>query len=133
MKRFPQCERITKAQIIPLKENQSKIIFENPNQLEVCILTVDDKDNAVIQDGLRCDYALTAENIDAEFYVELKGRDIKHAFKQLEATLQQISEDPQRQPKYCFVISSRCTLAGNDIKIMQTQMKKSQQHTHILE
>jgi exopolysaccharide biosynthesis predicted pyruvyltransferase EpsI len=144
MKRFPQCERITKAPIIPLEEKQSKIIFENPTQLEVCILTVDHKDKGkgAIQDGLRCDYALTTEEIDVELYVELKGRDIKHAFKQLEATIQRISEDPRRQSKYCFVIASRCTLEGSDIRIMKAQMKKkysaelvikNRQHTHILE
>jgi hypothetical protein len=100
MKRFPHCEHITKAPIVSLKENQSKIIFENPAQLEICILTVDgEANNGAIRDGLRCDYALTAENIEGEFYIELKGRDIKHAFKQLEATIKQISEDPQRQVK----------------------------------
>jgi hypothetical protein len=125
MKKFPQCERITKASIIPLKENQSKIIFENPAQREVCILAVDgEDDNGAIRDGLRCDYALTAENIEEEFYIELKGRDIKHAFKQLVATIEKISEDPQRQAKYCFVIASRCTVASNEIQMMRTQMRK---------
>jgi hypothetical protein len=143
MKRFPKFERITKDPIIPLKENQSRIIFENPTQLEVCILTVDGEDNnGAIRDGLRCDYALTAENIEEEFYIELKGRDIRHAFKQLESTIKQISEDPQRKAKYCFVIASRCTVASNEIQIMQKQMKKKYsanllikncQHTHVLE
>jgi hypothetical protein len=62
MKRFPQCERITKDSIIPLEEKQSKIIFENPAKLSVCVLNVDHtgKTEGAIKDGIRCDYALTA-------------------------------------------------------------------------
>ncbi len=143
MKRFPQCERITKAPIIPLEEKQSKIIFENPTKLEVCVLRVDhtEKDEGAIKDGIRCDYALTAEKIEAEFYIELKGRDIKHAFEQLEITLQQISQDPQNHPKCCFVISTRCTLTGTEIQKMTKLMKqrynarltiKNRQHLYVL-
>jgi hypothetical protein len=83
MKRFPKCEHITQNPIIPLEEKQSKIIFENPAKLEVCVLRVDHTEQAegAIKDGIRCDFALTAEAIEAEFYIELKGSDIKHAFK----------------------------------------------------
>ncbi len=138
MKRFPDCEIIKNDPIIPLEEKQSKIIFENPERIEVCLLEVDD---CAIQQGIRCDYALTGKLIEDEFYVELKGRDVKHAFKQLETTIQQISEDPKKQPKHCFIISTRCPLNGPEIQKMQKLMKKqytakliikNRQHKHVL-
>jgi hypothetical protein len=138
MKQFANCERRTTDQLIALKEKQSKMIFENPTALEVCILEVDD---CAITTGIRCDYALSADTIAEEFYIELKGRDIKHAFEQLAATFNQISEDPQRHPKYGFIISTRCPLTGPEIQKMQKLMKqkyntkliiKNRQHTHVL-
>jgi hypothetical protein len=122
MKRFPECEKSTKNPVIRLKENRSEIIFKNPERLEVCIVTVD---NCAIQEGIRCDYALTVDNLKEEFYIELKGRDIEHALDQLEATIQIISSDPQKYPKTCFVISTRCPPRANTkIANRQQIMKK---------
>jgi hypothetical protein len=138
MKRFPDCERRTTDRAIVMRENQSKISFENPQQLEICLLAVDD---CAITEGIRCDYAVSGAAISAEFYIELKGRNIKHAFEQLETTLKQISDDPQRQPKYCFIISTRCPLSGPEIQKMQKLMQqkynaklviKNRQHSHQL-
>jgi hypothetical protein len=136
MKRFPDCEIVTTDRKIVRKENQSKIVFENPQKMTVRILEVDD---CAITEGLRCDYALTVETIETEFYVELKGSDVRHAFAQLEATIGQISDNPQQQPKFCFIVSTRCPLSGSDIQKMQKIMKekykaklviKNREHTH---
>ena len=105
MKKFPQCEIITTNQLISLKENRSKIIFENPNRLEVCIVKVD---GCATESGPRCDYALTVDAMKEEFYIELKGRDVEHALDQIEATIKAISSDLRKQPKLCFIISTRC-------------------------
>jgi hypothetical protein len=138
MKRFSKCEKLRKDPIISLSENKSKIIFENPQKLEVCVLEVD---GCAIEQGPRCDYALVAESIEDEFYIELKGRDIKHAFEQLESTLKQISAQPSQTPKYCFVISTRCPLSGPEIQKMQKMMQrkykarliiKNREYTHTL-
>jgi hypothetical protein len=121
MKRFPDCEIVTTDRTIVRKENQSKIVFENPQKMTVRILEVDD---CAITEGLRCDYALTVETIETEFYVELKGSDVRHAFAQLEATIGQISDNPQQQPKFCFIVSTRCPLSGSDIQKIQKIMKQ---------
>jgi hypothetical protein len=121
MKRFPNCEKIRTDLKISLSENQSKLVFSNPRRLEVCILQVDE---CAIQEGLRCDYALSVENLEEEFYIELKGRDVQHAFKQIESTIQSISSDTQQQPKICFVISTRCPISSPEIQIIRKKMKK---------
>jgi hypothetical protein len=129
MKRFPNCEVTRKDKKITLEENQSKIIFENPKRLEVCILTVD---ACAITEGLRCDYAVIADKVKEEFYIELKGRDVKHAFAQIEMTIQSISANAREEPKFCFVISTRCPLSGPEIQKMQKLMKKKYQATLVL-
>jgi hypothetical protein len=138
MKRFPKCETTRKDPKISLKENKSKIVLENPERLEVCILEVD---GCAIREGLRCDYAMTIDGLDQEFFIELKGHDINHAFKQLEATIQKISTDPQQNPKICFVVSMRSPLSAPEIQKMQKMMKdkyqailvvKNSPHTHTI-
>jgi hypothetical protein len=121
MKRFPNCEVTRKDKKIPLEENQSKITFENPKRLEIRILNVD---GCAITEGLRCDYAMTSDMVKEEFYIELKGRDIKHAFAQIETTIQSISANVKEEPKFCFVISTRCPLSGPEIQKMQKMMMK---------
>lgn len=137
MKRFPNCEKINSHPIIICQERRSKMIFENPNRREICLLEVD---GCGIQEGLRCDYALTAEENIEEFYIELKGSDVKHAFDQLETTMQKLSDNLYNQPKFCFIISTCCPLDGPQIQIMRKQMHKYQakliiknrEYTHVL-
>ena len=138
MKRFPNCEKINSHPIITCEEKRSKMTFKNPNRREVCLLEVD---GCGIKEGLRCDYALTAEENKEEFYIELKGCDVSHAFKQLEASIQKLSEDPQKQPKFCFIISTRAPSEGPQTQMMKKRLKKSykaeliiknREYTHVL-
>jgi hypothetical protein len=119
MKRFPDCERLRKDLNITLSEKNSKIIFKNPQRLEVRELIVD---GCAITEGVRCDYALEVESIEEEFYVELKGSDIKHAFEQIELTIQQISSQPYQMPKYCFVISTRNKIPKGELGVKKKKM-----------
>lgn len=121
MKRFPNCEKIKKDKKIVLSENKSELVFQNPERLELCILQVD---GCAIQEGLRCDYALSVESLEEEFYIELKGSDIQHAFKQIESTIQSISSDSQKKAKVCFVISTRCPISSPEIQVVRKRMRK---------
>jgi hypothetical protein len=136
MKRFPNCEKIKKDKKIVLSENKSELVFQNPERLEICILQVD---GCAIQEGLRCDYALSVENLEEEFYIELKGSDIQHAFKQIESTIQSISSDSQKKAKVCFVIATRCPISSPEIQAVRKRMRtkfnaelivKKTPHTH---
>jgi hypothetical protein len=137
MKEFTDCEKVTRNPIIRLKEKRSTIIFENPQRLAVRKLRVD---KCSMIKGLRCDYALEADSIEDEFYIELKGSDINHAVKQIESTIQQISDDVFKKPKSCFIIATR--VYGSDLQRMVKEMKKKYnsrlkivtiKHIHILE
>ena len=120
MRDFGKCEIIIKNQRIPLRENRSAITFINEKRLAIRKVEVD---GCVITNGLRCDYLLIG-NDDHEHYVELKGSKIKHALKQITATIDQISREKNKHPKSCYISSTRCPLTGTDIQKERLNFKK---------
>jgi len=95
-------------------------------------------DGCAIIIGERCDF-LVRNDVGREFFVELKGKDILKACKQLEISINQLST---QKPRKAFVISSRVPPAVNTkiqkekrrfLKYLQTQLLvKNKQHTEIL-
>ncbi|MEG5136815.1 MULTISPECIES: hypothetical protein [unclassified Microcoleus] len=121
MKSLPECEEHRSDTKIVLQENKSKITFLNPNKDEILIIKVD---GCVIDnETLRCDYALIPSDA-VEIYVELKGSDIAHAVKQIESTINLLSENPQKIKKLCFVVSTRVPKQTTSIQQLQSQFKK---------
>lgn len=104
---------------IVFEENKSKLTLVNERKLNCKKLKVD---GCQIVDGLKCDYALF--NDEVECYIELKGQDIKHAFKQLIATMEKLSAQLQKAPKISFVICTRSPLATAEIQDMQLKFKR---------
>jgi len=116
------CRKITTSKIIPLKDKGAKstMIFDNPNQKEAIVVKVD---GCAIKDlkALKCDFLVVCET---EHFVELKGKNIKHACDQLEATIIKLSVDPKSLSKYCFVVSSRCPLTTTEVQKQKLKFKK---------
>lgn len=122
MKSLPTCEEHLTHTKIVLQENKSKIIFLNPNQVNILKIRVD---GCVISDNdtLRCDYALIPST-GVEIYVELKGSDIAHAVKQIESTIELLSAAPQKIKKLCFIVSTRVPKQTTNVQQLQSQFKK---------
>ncbi|NEO98798.1 MAG: hypothetical protein F6K58_08995 [Symploca sp. SIO2E9] len=120
MKSFPDCEEHRYDKSIVLKENQSKITLKNPKGLDILVITVD---GCAIKEGLRCDYVVIP-NLDSEIYIELKGRDISHAIKQLENSIKILSDDSKKKRKICFIISSRCPKMSTEIQKFKKNFKR---------
>lgn len=83
MKIPDKCICITTDSNIKFEEHKCAIFFTNPQRKtcsRICI------DGCVITEGLRCDNLLIDWNGN-EYFVELKGSDISHAIKQIEATI----------------------------------------------
>ena len=80
-------EKISYKKIV-LKENRSTITFENPRTLEVEKIKVD---GCAIKNSIKCDFMLIPENLP-EHYIELKGKDIKHALQQITETINKLSK-----------------------------------------
>ena len=119
MKSLPECEEDRCDKKIVLKEKRSKITFLNPNQEKILIIKVD---GCAISDNetLRCDYALMPSD-EVEIYVELKGSDIVHAFKQIESTIRLLSDNPKKIKKLCFVVSTHVPKYTTTIQKLKIQ------------
>ncbi|NEQ99429.1 MAG: hypothetical protein F6K30_22450 [Cyanothece sp. SIO2G6] len=122
MKSIPECEETRQDKRIVLQEKKSKITFLNPKNVKILVIQVD---GCVIDDNqtARCDYALVPKK-ELEIYVELKGRDISHAVRQLESTIRLLSENPQSVKKLCFIVSSRVPKQTTTIQKIQSRFKK---------
>jgi hypothetical protein len=136
LKSVEECTETKTDPIIPLIENRMKMIFLNPNRKDVKVITVD---GCAATKGIRCDYLVKDEK-DDEFFVELKGTDIRHACEQLAASIKRLSTNPPQKAKYSFVISSRVAPAiRTNIQNLQVRFKnnfncklivRNQQHEH---
>lgn len=112
-----QCSAMNNNKIIVLSENKSVFRFLNPAQNEVECIVVD---GCVITEGIRCDHLLIDAN-GVEHFIELKGSDVKHALEQLGVSIQKLGKNV---PRYAFVVSTRCPIAGGDIQMAQKVFKK---------
>ncbi len=113
-----KCSLLSTDSKIKCEENKRKIIFNNSKRESVRKITVD---GCQITDGLRCDY-LIAHNIN-EYFIELKGEDIKHAFEQLKNSIN-ILGAKDCVKRICFVISSRSPLISAEIQNIRIQFKR---------
>ena len=112
------CTLSTTDSKIKCEENKRKIIFNNKNRVSAEKITVD---NCQITSGVRCDYLVRHEK--KEYFVELKGEDIKHAFEQLARSITLLGSD-DCQLRKSFIISSRSPLASAQIQNIRLKFKK---------
>jgi len=114
------CTTKTRNKVIVLAEKRSKIIFENPKKNQIRKILVD---GCAIKNGIRCDY-LIIDKSQSEYFVELKGSNVKHAFAQLIESIKQLSQDEKHHSKQSFVISTVCPLASTAIQNEKIKFKK---------
>ena len=74
---------------IVFEQNRRRVCFYNPNrQICKCVQV----DGCAITEGIRCDNMLTSHDERCEYFVELKGTDVKHAIEQLRVSIQTLGE-----------------------------------------
>lgn len=106
-------------QNLTLKNNQEfkfrKIIVDG------CVIT--DKNSPGEK---KCDFLLTISNHPQckEYYIELKGSDIKHAVEQIYSTIRKLSSVPSTQMKKGYIICNKSPMASTKIQSFQAQAKK---------
>lgn len=127
MRDFGKCEQVRKDSKIVITDpgsgnNRSKFRLENPNQLKIKVIQVDD---CVIRQGMRCDYLVItpSQNNGQEIYIELKGSDVKHAAKQIATSIQQLT-DNMSVSKLCFIASTRCPINSTEIQNIKKKFKQ---------
>ncbi len=130
------CRVTCEDAIIVFEENQRTMRFLNTHRRSVEKVKVD---GCLLREGRKCDYLLI-DHEQKEYYVELKGIGVLHAFDQIEATVQQISQQTT-QLRQGFVIATRVMPNSQSrIQVRQSQLKekgiivmvKNRQHEHRL-
>ncbi len=114
-----ECINITKNKIIKLTEKKCSFELHNEFNNELKIIKVD---NCAITEGIRCDYMIIIK--EYEIFIELKGHDINHAFKQIEESIIKLSKDKERNKKQSYIVCVRSPLQSPLIQKMQKYFKK---------
>jgi hypothetical protein len=99
-----ECSKILRDKKIKLSGKRTSTVYLlNPTERAVQRIEVDD---CAITIGLRCDWlVLLNDSISrVEIYVELKGSDVPHAIKQIEATIKRMSADHMKRQKRSLVV-----------------------------
>lgn len=121
---FNKCSDITKNKRIVVSENKREFILINENRKTVTKIEVD---GCLISDHRpRCDYLFEINNpCTLAIYVELKGKKIDKAYKQLEATLGYLSKRHNKSKKQCYIVVSRVPKSGTNIQVYKAKMAKN--------
>jgi hypothetical protein len=118
---YKNCRQLKTDKIIVVEENKKKFRINNSNQKEIYQIKVD---NCLITEGYKCDYLFEVENpITKVFYVELKGKDIKHAFEQLIATVEFCNSSHQKSLRECHVVMSSSPKFSTTAQVIKKRLK----------
>lgn len=109
---------------ISLQEKRSCFRIKNSKKILVSVYEVDGCLLKLESDGPRCDYLVLIDDRDLEIFVELKGCDIGKAIKQLENSIQNLSENATALVKNCFVISTRIPKADTSAQKAKLLFKR---------
>lgn len=91
--KFERCVTSLNNKVVPVEENGKKCIFNNPHQTEIRKIKFDKCLIPQTQQQLSCDYGIWVDLCNKCYFIELKGKDIKHACNQLVATINYVREN----------------------------------------
>lgn len=125
----PNCAEKVDHPNVKAEENGKKFIALNPNRKEVLRIKID---GCVINDNTtnKCDFLIIDPQKDNAYFIELKGKNVKHAIKQLNDTIEKIDNLSNKyisksfSGKFAFAILSQCPLASVEIQNIQKEFSK---------
>jgi len=117
-----KCNKLTNNSEVKVSENKREFRIINPERKYINKVEVD---GCFIKNGPRCDYLfeiLQGTHIEKVFYVELKGKDLKHAVRQLKATIEHCEKIHCEYSKKAYIVVSRVP-AGTEAQILKKKFK----------
>ena len=116
------CITRTNASNIKFEENKKKIIFHNPSKQACLKIQVD---GCAIKVGDKCDNLLKVDTqLGAEYFVELKGKDVGHALVQIEKSIEQLHDDISKVKAYIIHTNQAPSLSTKVQKYKASLKKK---------
>jgi len=123
-----ECNSLSNNAIVTAKEPKRKVEFIINNKSKLLI-------NKVIVDAClikseiskKCDYLfeiLEDSNIIKVFYLELKGKDISQAIKQLEATIKYCNKYHNSFFKECYIVATGIPKASTKTSVLKKDFKR---------
>lgn len=105
--------------IIKVKENTSTFEMLNKERRKIDKMKVD---GCVITNGIRCDWMFVDQLSKKEIYVELKGRDVEHAYDQIVETVTKLSKT--KDNKNGIIVCTKCPLTDTKTQIIKAKARK---------
>jgi hypothetical protein len=104
MKNFKdKCVKMTTDSLIKFEEKNKTIIFDNKDRKNFLMVKVD---GCQITEGDKCDDLLINNITGDEYFIELKGTKVGHAFEQLDCTVNQLSDKSNKEKSIKLYIVS---------------------------
>ena len=126
---YKSCGQFKTDKIIVVEENKKKFIIENPQQKMVHQVKVDGC--LIPKHDVKCDYLFELREIENKtqtikrvFYVELKGKDIKHAYEQIIATVEVCKNVHKDALRECHIVSSSPNVTTQEFQLLEKGLKK---------
>ena len=118
------CNSLTANKIVTVSENKRKFTILNSSSLQINKVEVD---GCYITSGSKCDYLfeiINKKDITDVYYVELKGKNIEHAIKQLEATIIYCKPIHKDIKKECYIVASRVPKSSTSAQNFKKEFKR---------
>jgi hypothetical protein len=122
---FERCSTSGRDPRISISENGRTFRMNNPNRRWVARVQVDGC--LISGEQERCDYLLEIDDpCQRAIYLELKGANIRKAYAQLVATINQpqLMERHKHSERICHIVASRVPRANPRVQQMKAQMLK---------
>lgn len=122
---FQRCGWLRTDKLLVVEEAGKKFTVKNEAQKKINKVKVD---GCLITEGKKCDYLFEVNNEKPEIvhvlYVELKGKNIEHAYEQLLSTMQFCKIRHAKAKKECHIVASRIPKATTETQRLQKILKK---------
>lgn len=124
---FGNCSERISNPIIVLKQKGIVCNIVNCSRLDCLKVEVD---GCLDLRGVKCDYLVIKLLDNHALYIELKGQDVSHAFRQLKNSMEQIEAnnspyiDHPFYKRECYVIAHRCPMSSPEIQKEALKFKR---------
>lgn len=115
------CTVSEKGSIVSRSENKRAFSIVNRNNLSIDVIRID---GCVFGEGeKKCDYVFKLKD-GYTCFVELKGKNVEGAVKQLNATMSAVGEEFLEGKLYCIVVLSRYPKSSPSVQLLQKKLRK---------
>jgi hypothetical protein len=123
------CTILHRESKIAVSENGKTFILLNPSRKEVNVVKID---GCMVKNDVACDWMMKPVTGSSEIFIELKGSDVGHGFKQIVATIERFSQAPRIGRKACYIVSSRCPMRSTEVQKIALVLKKQYNATVLI-